>query len=98
MEIKDINLDDIDDDILLDRKMSGFLLKKNSNKTDILASKKRRWFIIISNKNPLDEEDDEIMDKTLLPPWMDTDTLYYFTDSDDKDEKPFNKKLGEIKI
>ncbi|KAL4465713.1 hypothetical protein ABPG72_012395 [Tetrahymena utriculariae] len=58
------------------RILCGFLHKRSKGKVKYFM---KRWFILISAK-PLSSEyfDEEILQETDLPPWMELDTLYQF--------------------
>ncbi|KAL4426634.1 hypothetical protein ABPG74_018712 [Tetrahymena malaccensis] len=58
------------------RILCGFLHKRSKGKVKYFM---KRWFILISAK-PLSTEyfDEEILQETDLPPWMELDTLYQF--------------------
>ena len=57
---------------------------------------RRRWFILISAKSIFPTHgDEEILQETSLPPWMERDTVYYFKIKG-KDE--VGKPKGAIKM
>lgn len=62
-------------EILENRMIYGFLHKKTN--FTISKSFKKRWFLLVSAKS-LGQQDSIILSETDFPPWMDSDTLYYY--------------------
>jgi len=58
-------IEEIDEDLLEHRKIYGILYKKNKNNELIQATK--YFFVMVTDRNIDDFEDDEVIDKNLLP-------------------------------
>lgn len=72
-------------EILENRMIYGFLHKKTN--FTISKSFKKRWFLLVSAKS-LGQQDSIILSETDFPPWMDSDTLYYYKQSNHPEMAP----------
>jgi len=93
MDIKNISkfTDKIDDKILSEHMLRGRFFKRKGDFD--LDAKKKRWCFMIT-KRPIDPNipyEKSMINEKELPSWMKFDVIYYFTDTDDNEDKPNNK-------
>lgn len=67
--------------------MYGILLKKSRKniKDALLTIPNLRFFFIITEKSVKDKEDEFRIDSSQIPPWMETNILYFFECNDEND-------------
>ena len=71
-------IDGIDQSLIKNRMIYGFLNKRSSGKVKYFNP---RWFFLVSSR-PLNFKDyvsdDRILDETKIPPMLEFDTIYYY--------------------
>ena len=93
LDIKGIKpfIEKLDPNIVKSRLCMGFLSKKGKNN---ITRYQRRFFILISARSLNKINDGVTLSEDNLPPWLELETIYYFSCKSNDDSSPFIGKIS----